>query len=124
MVKSVRLAVECMSQSRYGLRYDFVHGFSFSSEEDLFIIKWNYVQIKEGLLSIRDTLKLGDVRDVSVFIGAVIDAAAFKRISGYIEHAKKSSNLEIIGGGKCDESYVSLCMEFIKPGVPFMFSLN
>lgn len=41
-----------------------------------------------------------------MFTGAVIDAIAFKRISSYIEHAKKSSNLEIIGGGKYDDSYV------------------
>ncbi|XP_043507733.1 delta-1-pyrroline-5-carboxylate dehydrogenase, mitochondrial isoform X2 [Frieseomelitta varia] len=61
-------------------------------------------KIKEGLLSIRDTLKIGDVRDFTVFAGAVIDATAFKRISGYIEHAKKSSNLEVIGGGKYDDS--------------------
>ena len=47
---------------------------------------------------------MGDVRDFSVFLGAVIDAAAFKRISGYIEHAKNSSDLEIIAGGKYDNS--------------------
>ncbi|XP_017892642.1 delta-1-pyrroline-5-carboxylate dehydrogenase, mitochondrial [Ceratina calcarata] len=61
-------------------------------------------KIKEGLLSIRDTLKIGDIRDFTMFTGAVIDANAFKRISGYIEHAKKSPNLEIIGGGKYDNS--------------------
>ncbi|XP_076765603.1 delta-1-Pyrroline-5-carboxylate dehydrogenase 1 isoform X2 [Xylocopa sonorina] len=61
-------------------------------------------QLKEGLLSIRDSLKIGDVRDFTVFTGAVIDSIAFKRISSYIEHAKKSSNLEIIGGGKYDDS--------------------
>ncbi|XP_015436629.1 PREDICTED: delta-1-pyrroline-5-carboxylate dehydrogenase, mitochondrial [Dufourea novaeangliae] len=61
-------------------------------------------KIKEELLSIRDKLKIGDVRDFTMFTGAVIDATAFKRISGYIEHAKKSSNLEIIGGGKYDDS--------------------
>lgn len=61
-------------------------------------------KIKDGLVTIRNTLKIGDVRDFSVFAGAVIDAAAFKRISSYIEHAKKSGNLEIIGGGKCDDS--------------------
>ncbi|KAI4500075.1 hypothetical protein M0802_004945 [Mischocyttarus mexicanus] len=61
-------------------------------------------KIKEGLLATRDKLKIGDVRDFTVFAGAVIDATAFKRISGYIDHAKKSSNLEIIGGGQYDDS--------------------
>jgi 1-pyrroline-5-carboxylate dehydrogenase len=36
------------------------------------------------------------------FMSAVIDAKAFERISGYIDYAKKSSNLEIIGGGQYD----------------------
>ncbi|XP_071872389.1 delta-1-Pyrroline-5-carboxylate dehydrogenase 1 [Bombus fervidus] len=61
-------------------------------------------KIKEGLLSLRDALKIGDVRDFTVFTGAVIDATAFKRISGYIKHATKSPNLKIIGGGKYDDS--------------------
>ena len=47
---------------------------------------------------------MGDPRDFSVFLGAVIDAAAFKRITGYIEHAKQSPDLEIIGGGGYDDS--------------------
>lgn len=70
-------------------------------------------KLKEHLLSIRDKLKVGDVRDFTVFTGAVIDAVAFKRISGYIKHAEKSPNLEIIGGGKYDDS----CGYFIDPTI-------
>ena len=62
------------------------------------------LQIKEGLLTTRDKLKVGDVRDYKNFIGAVIDKRAFERITGYIEHAKKSPDLEIIGGGGYDDS--------------------
>jgi len=65
-------------------------------------------QIKDGLLALRQKLTIGDIRDFTVFTGAVIDAAAFKRISGYIEYAKKSPNLEILGGGGYDDSYVLL----------------
>ncbi|XP_078046511.1 delta-1-Pyrroline-5-carboxylate dehydrogenase 1 [Augochlora pura] len=61
-------------------------------------------KIKEALLSIRKKLTIGDVRDFTMFSGAVIDAVAFKRISGYIEHAKKSPNLEVIGGGNYNDS--------------------
>ena len=39
-----------------------------------------------------------------MYTGAVIDAVAFKRITGYIDYAKKSQNLEIIGGGGYDDS--------------------
>ncbi|XP_050313719.1 delta-1-pyrroline-5-carboxylate dehydrogenase, mitochondrial [Anthonomus grandis grandis] len=61
-------------------------------------------KIKEGLLSKRSELKIGDPTDYGSFTSAVIDDKAFKRITGYIDHAKKSSNLEIIGGGKYDDS--------------------
>lgn len=70
-------------------------------------------KIKEGLLCERSKLKVGDVSDFSTFMGAVIDEKAFKRITSYIEHAKCSSNLEIIGGGgyDCSKGY------FIEPTI-------
>ncbi|CAG9862145.1 unnamed protein product [Phyllotreta striolata] len=61
-------------------------------------------KIKEGLLAKRSQLKIGDPTDPHSFTSAVIDDKAFKRIKGYIDHARSSSNLEIIGGGKCDDS--------------------
>uniref|UniRef100_A0A1B0DHX7 Multifunctional fusion protein n=1 Tax=Phlebotomus papatasi TaxID=29031 RepID=A0A1B0DHX7_PHLPP len=60
--------------------------------------------VKEGLVAGAKKLRLGDVTDFSMFSGAVIDAVAFKRISGYIEHARSCSALSIIAGGKCDDS--------------------
>lgn len=63
------------------------------------------MQIKEGLLAERAKLKIGDPTDYTSFTSAVIDDKAFKRISGYIDHAKNSKNLEIIGGGKYDDRY-------------------
>lgn len=61
-------------------------------------------KIKEGLVSEVQKLKIGDVEDMSSFTSAVIDDKAFKRITGYIEHAKNSSNLEIIAGGTYSDS--------------------
>jgi len=55
------------------------------------------------LLEIRDKLKIGDVTEFDSFASAVIDEKAFSRIVMYIEHAKKSPNLEIIGGGDYDK---------------------
>lgn len=57
------------------------------------------MQIKEGLIAEAAKLKIDDVQDFSTFTSAVIDDKAFKRITSYIEHAKKSPNLEIIAGG-------------------------
>lgn len=51
-------------------------------------------------------MKIGDVAEFDSFASAVIDDKAFNRITGYIEHAKKSPNLKIIGGGQYDKRYI------------------
>jgi 1-pyrroline-5-carboxylate dehydrogenase len=50
------------------------------------------------------TVKMGDVRDFSNFVNAVIDEKSFDNIAGYIERAQKSKDAEIVLGGKCDKS--------------------
>jgi 1-pyrroline-5-carboxylate dehydrogenase len=45
---------------------------------------------------------VGDVADFSNFMGAVIDAKAFKSITGYIEHAKGDGS-KILSGGTSDD---------------------
>ena len=49
-------------------------------------------------------IKYGDVEDFSNFMGAVIDAKAFKKISGYIDYAGKADDAEILYGGNYDDS--------------------
>ncbi|KAG0727954.1 Delta-1-pyrroline-5-carboxylate dehydrogenase, mitochondrial [Chionoecetes opilio] len=61
-------------------------------------------EIKTRMLATLKQLKTGDPRQYDSFMGAVIDATAFKRISGYVEHAKTSPNLTVVAGGKCDDS--------------------
>ncbi|XP_050058545.1 delta-1-pyrroline-5-carboxylate dehydrogenase, mitochondrial isoform X1 [Aphis gossypii] len=70
----------------------------------LYVPQSLWPKIKEGLLELRNKLKIGDVNEFDSFASAVIDDKAFNRIVGYIEHAKKSPNLEIIGGGQYDNS--------------------
>lgn len=60
--------------------------------------------IKDDLLRLRSRLKITDVRDFTAFSSAVIDEKSFDRINGYLEHAEKSDDLEIIGGGRRDKS--------------------
>ena len=59
--------------------------------------------IKQGLQDIIHQIKVGSPLEYSNFTSAVIDEAAFKRISSYIEDARKR-NLEIIAGGTFDGS--------------------
>lgn len=51
-----------------------------------------------------ETIKVGDVRDFSNFMNAVIDKKAYLKIKGYIDDAKKDSNLHLFFGGGCDDS--------------------
>ena len=50
------------------------------------------------------TVKMGDVEDFSNFMNAVIDEAAFDKITGYIDFARKAKDAEIVYGGKSDKS--------------------
>ncbi|MDR1791991.1 MAG: L-glutamate gamma-semialdehyde dehydrogenase [Bacteroidales bacterium] len=61
-------------------------------------------ETKELMLNMLKEIKMGDVRDFSNFVNAVIDEASFDNIEGYIKRAKASSDAEIIAGGKCDKS--------------------
>ena len=61
-------------------------------------------QVKEHMLSEIKDIKMGDVMDFRNFMGAVIDEKAFESISGYIEYARSSPDMEIIVGGGCDDS--------------------
>ncbi len=48
-------------------------------------------------------IKVGDVRDFSNFVNAVIDEASFDNCMKYIEYAKKAKDAEIVFGGKGDK---------------------
>ncbi|MEG1556426.1 MAG: L-glutamate gamma-semialdehyde dehydrogenase [Bacteroidales bacterium] len=49
-------------------------------------------------------IKMGDVRDFSNFVNAVIDEKSFDNIVAYLERAKSSSKATIVFGGKADKS--------------------
>jgi 1-pyrroline-5-carboxylate dehydrogenase len=48
-------------------------------------------------------IKLGDVRDFTNFMGAVIDRQAFGSIKGYLDWARQSPDCEILVGGGTDD---------------------
>lgn len=61
-------------------------------------------QIKPRLLDEIRTIKMGDVRDFSNFMSAVIDERSFNKIKGYIDFAASASDAKILCGGKTDPS--------------------
>ena len=90
---------------------------------------WPKVQKLVGKMI--DEIKVGDVRDFSAFVNAVIDEASFDNCMRYIDHAKKSKDAEIVFGGNGDKSvgwfveptvilakkpnYKSMCEEIFGP---------
>lgn len=61
-------------------------------------------RLRELMVSEIESIRVGDVADFGNFMGAVIDAKAYRRITGYIDRAKRSSDAKVIaGGGYSDE---------------------
>jgi len=63
-----------------------------------------WLTIRDELVGRTAELKMGDVRDFTNFVNAVIDRAAFDSIREYIEHARAGEGAEILVGGGCDDS--------------------
>ncbi len=60
-------------------------------------------ETKKRLLEQVAEIRVGDVRDYTNFMGAVIDRGAFASIKGYIDFARTSPDAEILAGGGCDD---------------------
>ncbi len=58
----------------------------------------------EMMISMAEEIKMGDVKDPSNFMNAVIDKKAFKSITSYIDYARESDEARIIAGGDYDMS--------------------
>jgi len=61
-------------------------------------------RLRDDLVAQTDSLGQGDVTDFSNFMGAVIDQRAFDRHREAIERARAAENLEVIAGGRVDDS--------------------
>ena len=61
-------------------------------------------QLAEALKADVASIKMGDPRDFTNFMAAVIHDHSFDKISGYINHARQASDASILAGGECDNS--------------------
>jgi 1-pyrroline-5-carboxylate dehydrogenase len=61
-------------------------------------------QIKEKLVAVLQSMKVGTVEDFSNFINAVIDEISFDKINEYIDRASKDPQAKILAGGTADKS--------------------
>lgn len=61
-------------------------------------------EVKEKLIAMVKTIKMGNPEDFSNFMTAVIDEASFDKLSMFIDRAKQDKDAEIIVGGEYDKS--------------------
>jgi 1-pyrroline-5-carboxylate dehydrogenase len=59
-------------------------------------------RVRERVLAMLAQVQVGDPADFTNFMGAVIDRAAFEKISGYIEAARQAPGVSVLAGGGCD----------------------
>ncbi len=102
-----------------------------SAASRAYVPKSMWPEVKEIVGKMLAEIKVGDVRDFSAFVNAVIDEASFDNCMNYINHAKKSEDAEIVFGGEGDKSvgwfiqptvilakkpdYKSMCEEIFGP---------
>jgi len=75
-----------------------------SAASRAYLPKSLWANIKEQVIKDVNSFKIGTPGDSSNFINAVIDNRAFKKLSGYLDQAKKDTDAEIIVGGGYDDS--------------------
>ena len=61
-------------------------------------------RIKDDLIGNINSISMGDVSDFRNFVGAVIDRPSFKKLTGYLDEVRRSSDAQIIAGGETDDS--------------------
>ncbi|EKD15744.1 1-pyrroline-5-carboxylate dehydrogenase [Drepanopeziza brunnea f. sp. 'multigermtubi' MB_m1] len=75
-----------------------------SATSRVYVPKSVWPQFKKRLVSETSALSVGTPIDHKNFIGPVIHAASFNKLAGVIDAAKSDKELELLVGGRCDNS--------------------
>ncbi len=75
-----------------------------SAASRMYIPKSLWSEVLEDMKRMASEVKMGDVKDPSNFINAVIDEASFDKCKSYIDYAEAAEDAKIVIGGKCDIS--------------------
>jgi 1-pyrroline-5-carboxylate dehydrogenase len=84
---------------RGGFEYQ---GQKCSAASRVYIPRSLWPGVRDRAVAVMEDLRMGDPCDFRTFVGAVIDPAAFARIRGYIDDARK--NATIVKGGRVDDA--------------------
>jgi 1-pyrroline-5-carboxylate dehydrogenase len=83
---------------RGGFEYQ---GQKCSAASRIYVPQSLWKPVRDRVIAMMQAIRMGDVRDFRNFMGAVIDRAAFDRITGYLADARRSAR--ILQGGKADD---------------------
>jgi 1-pyrroline-5-carboxylate dehydrogenase len=83
--------------------YEF-QGQKCSALSRLYVPDSMWPRLRDRLVDTIQSIRMGDIADFSNFMGAVIDAKAYEKISGYVEGAKQSADAAVLCGGDKDDS--------------------
>jgi len=83
--------------------YEF-QGQKCSAASRVYIPDTMWAGMRDRLVATINDIRVGNVADFSNFMGAVIDARAFRKISGYIDAARHSQDAAVLAGGAVDDS--------------------
>ncbi|MFS3128154.1 L-glutamate gamma-semialdehyde dehydrogenase [Nocardioides sp. Bht2] len=75
-----------------------------SAASRAYVARSVWEQMGEQLLADVEALPMGDVRDLSNFMGAVIDERAFAKHKAAIRRARRTRSLQVVAGGQSDDS--------------------
>jgi 1-pyrroline-5-carboxylate dehydrogenase len=75
-----------------------------SAASRAYVARSVWSKLRDQFLAEVEALPVGDVRDFSNFMGAVIDERAFAKHKAAIERARQEPGLEILAGGQVDDS--------------------
>jgi 1-pyrroline-5-carboxylate dehydrogenase len=75
-----------------------------SAASRAYVARSVWKQMRDELVAEVEAIKVGDVTDLSNFMGAVIDDRAFDKHKKAIARAKRSKTLDVLAGGKLDDS--------------------
>ncbi|MBV2362054.1 L-glutamate gamma-semialdehyde dehydrogenase [Streptomonospora nanhaiensis] len=75
-----------------------------SAASRAFVARSVWERMRDDLVAEVEALPMGDVTDLSNFLGAVIDRRAYDRLAGVLERVHADPTLTVIAGGTCDDS--------------------
>ncbi len=88
-----------------------------SAASRIYVPESLWPEVRDRVVAMMREMRMGDVRDFRTFMGAVIDRAAFTRISGYLDDARSNATI-VQGGGTNDGTGFFIEPTLVQTGDP------